>query len=83
LRLLLRIKQRLRIAAEQKINNYENVSANSPAYDKASAAAGSANILNILAFSSSLPEHLFCIVARDSLAFTEFLGFRSRSPVTI
>jgi len=37
------------------------------------------NIFNILAFSSSLPEHLFRIVVRDSLAFTEFLGFRSRA----
>jgi hypothetical protein len=38
-------------------------------------AARSANIFNILAFSSSLPEHLFRIVVRDSLAFTEFLRF--------
>ena len=33
-------------------------------------AAGSANIFNILAFSSSLPEHLLGIVARHQLAFT-------------
>jgi hypothetical protein len=61
LRALLRIKQRLRIAAEQEINDYENHGANSATDDKASA-AGSANIFNILAFSSSLPEHLFRIV---------------------
>jgi hypothetical protein len=60
LRLLLRIKQRHRITAKQEINNYENDAANSAAYGKASA-AGSANIFNILAFSSSLPEHLFNI----------------------
>jgi len=30
-----------------------------PADDKASAAAGSANVFDVLAFSSALPEHLF------------------------
>jgi hypothetical protein len=60
LRLLLRIKQRHRIAAEQEINHYENDAANSAAHGKASA-AGSANIFNILALSSSLPEHFFNI----------------------
>ena len=57
------IKQRHRIAAKQKVNNYENDAANSAAHGKASAAR-SANIFNVLAFSSSLPEHLFRIVAR-------------------
>src|SRR4029450_1048637 len=65
LRLLLRIKQRHRVAAEQKVNSYDNDAANSAAHGKASA-AGSANIFNILAFSSSLPEHLFNIAWRDS-----------------
>jgi hypothetical protein len=67
--LLLGIQQRHRIAPEQEINNHENHAANSAAYGKASAAAGPANIFNILAFSSALPEHLFRIVARDSFAF--------------
>jgi len=68
LRFLLRIKQRLRIAAEQEIKNYENDAANSAAHGKASA-AGPANIFNVLAFSSSLPEHLFRVVARFSRAY--------------
>jgi len=38
LRALLGIKQRLRIAAEQEINDYENHGANSATHDKASAA---------------------------------------------
>ena len=72
MRVLLRIKQRHWIAAEQEINSYENEAANSAAYGKASA-AGSANVFNILAFSSSLPEHLFRIVAR----FTPVYNLRS------
>ena len=68
MRLLLRIKQRLRIAAEEEIKNYDNHAADSAAHSKA-AAAGPANIFNILAFSSPLPEHLFRIGWRDLLAF--------------
>jgi hypothetical protein len=65
---LLRIKERLRIAAEQEINNYENNGANSAAHDKP-AAAGSASIFNILTFSSSLPEHLLRIVTRSTRVY--------------
>jgi hypothetical protein len=60
--LLLGIKERLRIAAEQKIKNDENDGTNSTAHHDAPAAAGSANIFNVVAFSSSLPEHLSRIV---------------------
>jgi hypothetical protein len=80
LRLLLRIKQRHWIAPEQKINNYENEAAKAAAHGKASA-AGSANIFNILAFSSSSPKHRFRTVAR----FTRVYNLRtlrfSRGPV--
>jgi hypothetical protein len=55
---LLRIKERHWIAAKQEINSHENDGANSAAHGNASA-AGSANIFNVLAFSSSLPEHPF------------------------
>ena len=58
LRFLLGVKQRHWIAPEQEIKNYDNDAANSAAHGNASA-AGSANIFNVLAFSSSLPEHLF------------------------
>ena len=71
LRLLLRLKQRLRIAAEQKIKNYENDGANSAAQHDPSPAAGSASVFNVVAFSSPLPEHLSRIVARDSLASSD------------
>jgi len=68
--LLLRIKQRHGITAEQEINNDENHGPDSAAHGKTSAPAGPTNIFNILAFSSSLPEHYFVIVARDLLAST-------------
>ena len=42
-----------------------------PPIHEASAAAGSASVFNIFAFSSPLPEHLSRIVARDSLASTD------------
>jgi hypothetical protein len=61
LRSLLRIKQRLRIAAEQEINNYENNRTNAAAHSK-TPSAGSASVFNVFALSSSLPEHLLRIV---------------------
>jgi hypothetical protein len=57
LRLLLRIKQRLRIPAEQKVRDDDNDGANSTAYGE-TPAAGSPRVFNVFAFSSSLPEHL-------------------------
>jgi len=71
LRLLLRIKERLRIPAEREIKNYENDGANSAAHNEASPTR-SASVFNIFAFSSPLPKHLSRIVARDSLAPTKF-----------
>jgi hypothetical protein len=68
LRLLLRLEQRLRIAAEQKIRDDEDDRANSATYGKASA-TGSTRVFNIVAFSLSLPEHQFCIVPRSTFAF--------------
>jgi hypothetical protein len=61
LRSLLRIKQRLRIAAEQEINNYQNDGANAAAYNK-TPPARSASIFNVVALSSSSPENLLRIV---------------------
>jgi hypothetical protein len=63
------LEQRLRITAEQKVRDDEDDRANSATYGNASA-TGSARVFNILAFSSSLPEHPSCIVARSTLAFT-------------
>ena len=61
MRSLLRIKQRLGITAEQEINSYQNDGANAAA-DNKTPPAGSASIFNVLALSSSLPEHLLRIV---------------------
>src|SRR5512132_74963 len=81
LRLLLRIKQRLRIAAQQEIKNYQNDRANSAAQNEASP-AGSASVFNIFTFSSPLPKHLSRIVARDSLAPTESRDSRHHTTLT-
>jgi hypothetical protein len=68
---LLGIEKRLWIAAQHEIKHYQNDGADSAAQHNASAAAGSARVVNVLAFSSPLPKHLSRIVARDSLASTE------------
>jgi hypothetical protein len=78
---LLRIKQRHRIATEQEIGNYENDAAKSAAHGKAPT-AGPANIFNIFTFSSSLPQHLFNIAWRGSLAFMTYERPVTRDNVT-
>jgi hypothetical protein len=68
LSLLLGVNQRLRVAAEQEVNDYENDSTDSAAYGNPSTARA-AHVLNVFTFPSSLPEHR-SVDWRDSLVFT-------------
>ena len=54
--LLLRIDQRLGIAAEEEVCDYQD-NATDAAADRDPSAAGAPFVLNVVAFASTLPKH--------------------------